>query len=49
MTEVEDLIKQAEEVKANWQKPQSKSKPTDRTWQEILDDVPYPQLRYGKL
>ena len=50
MTEVEELIEQAEEVKKRWKRariePQGVS---GLSWQELLDGKPYPHLRFGKL
>ena len=50
MTEIEELIKQAEEVKKRWKKPQIEPEGVSAlSWQELLDGKPYPHLRYGKL
>jgi len=49
MTEIEQLIEQAEAIKENWHEPETKPVLTNRSWQEILDDTPCPALRIGKL
>ena len=49
MTEIEELIKQANAKLKQWRPPENNPKLTERTWQELLDDTPYPKLHYGKL
>ena len=49
VTEVEDLIRQAQAVLKDWNKSQLQGTLSERTWQELLDDKPYPHLRIGKL
>ncbi len=49
MTEIESLIKQAKESKEKWKKPVIKRGHSTRTWQEILDNKPYPHLRHDNL
>ena len=50
MTEVEELIKQAKEVKRRLKLPKvNEQPPSNLSWQELLDGKPYPYLRYGKL
>ena len=44
MTEIEELIKQAEAQKKKWRKPRQEEKITNRSWQEILDGKPYPHI-----
>jgi len=46
MTEIEELIKQAERKLKRWRKlvPGEGRSPSHRSWQEILEDKPYPQL-----
>ena len=43
MTEIEELIKQAEEVLKHWQKPKPAEglRLSNRSWQEILDGKGY--------
>ena len=48
-TEIEELIEQAEAIKKKWRKPEVPGRPSDRTWQEVLDNKPYPHLRVGNL
>lgn len=45
MTEIEQLIKQA----VKWRKPAAKPELTKRTWQEVLDNQPYPRLNVKNL
>ena len=50
MTEVKELIKQAEGVLKKWHKPKGIPPPSSgQTWQELLDHKPYPHLRVSKL
>ena len=51
MTEIESLIKQAEEeVKKHLKKPIIKPHvDSGLSWQGLLDGKPYPHLRHGKL
>ena len=50
MTEVEELIKQAEKIKGEYRKSRVDAPPVSNlTWQELLDGKQSPQLRYGKL
>jgi len=49
MTEIEQLIKQAEAIKARRQPRVGPSVPSNLSWQELLDGKPYPHLRFVKL
>lgn len=48
-TEIDELIEAAEAAKKNWRKPKVVERPSDRTWQEVLENKPYPHLRVDKL
>ena len=37
MTEIDELIKQAKLSKKKWKRPKVDYKPSDKTWQELLD------------
>ncbi|KKL62074.1 hypothetical protein LCGC14_2188840 [marine sediment metagenome] len=49
MTEIEELIKQAEAQKKKWRKPKQEERLTKRSWQEILDGKSSPHLRLQNL
>ena len=51
MTEIEELIRQAKETKERLKqvKTPGNREPSNRTWQEILDNKPYPSIRYYSL
>ncbi|MBA7580030.1 hypothetical protein ES708_21916 [subsurface metagenome] len=47
MTEIEELIKQAEAQKKKWRLPKREERTTDnRTWQEIMDGRGTPDRRH---
>ena len=50
MTEIEGLIKEAEEIKKRWRKSKVVSPLlSELSWQELLDGKPYPHLNVKNL
>ncbi len=49
MTEIDELIKQAEAILKRKPKVVMNQSSNYNTWQELLDGKPYPHIRYGKL
>lgn len=46
---VEELIRQAKEVRARWHRPiVDEPKLTHRNWQQVLDNKDYPKFQLGK-
>ena len=44
-TEIEELIEAIKAQPKTWLKPRKKRRPSNRTWNEILDGRPYPQIK----